>query len=70
VQILDIARGLEYLHTGLDPNIIHGDLKGVSLSNAYRKLTYSSASNRPKFLSRHQKEPALVVSPCRDISTT
>ncbi|KIM76252.1 hypothetical protein PILCRDRAFT_654444 [Piloderma croceum F 1598] len=29
--ILDIARGLEYLHTGLDPNIIHGDLKGTKV---------------------------------------
>ena len=29
-QLLDIALGLEYLHT-FDPPIIHGDLNGVSV---------------------------------------
>jgi serine/threonine protein kinase len=28
--LLDIARGLDYLHT-FDPPVIHGDLKGVSI---------------------------------------
>jgi hypothetical protein len=29
-KLLDIARGLNYLHT-FDPPVIHGDLKGVSI---------------------------------------
>ena len=28
-KILDVARGLEYLHTAATPAIVHADLKGV-----------------------------------------
>lgn len=49
-QTLDVAQGLEYLHT-LKPHIIHGDLKGVRFLYWEDQKAYSCY--RSTFLSHH-----------------
>jgi hypothetical protein len=41
-QVLDVALGLEYLHS-FDPPVIHGDLKGVSMFFVTPEILLTSA---------------------------
>lgn len=66
-QVMDIARGLEYLHR-YEPSIIHGDLKGVCM-NISRGLglyqTHSIFLHRLISLSRLLNEHASPTSALR-----
>ena len=43
VQLKDVALGLKYLHSQL---VIHGDLKGVRLSNSILSLVHTQCNSR------------------------
>jgi len=59
-----MALGLEYLHS-LEPNVIHGDLKGVSLLVIkYERLSLNLPS-RPMFSLRNRAELAWLTSALR-----
>jgi len=59
IQVLDVAQGLEYLHT-MNPHIIHGDLKGVCKSIPFHLFLYLLPT-RQTYLSRHRIEHVLQI---------
>jgi hypothetical protein len=56
-----MALGLEYLH-GLQPSIVHGDLKGVSLLCIKDQLLRLNSPSRPMSSSRNLAELAWLTS--------